>query len=141
MQLSEHFSVSEFEKSETAVRKGIDNSIPDELMSNAYKTATLMEKVRDLLGHPITVNSCYRSPRVNKAVGGSTTSEHMQALACDFVCPEFGTPNDICHAIMDSDIDYGQLIEEGTWVHISVKGRHENENLTMRNGRYTEGID
>lgn len=140
-QLSEHFSLSEFEKSEYSQRKGIPNIIPVNLMANAIKLAMLMEQVRKLLNNKmIIVNSAYRSPTINKAVGGAKTSEHLQALACDFICPTFGTPFEIAKIIEKSGIEYGQLIYEGTWVHISVAGKHHKSNMTMKRGKYYKGI-
>jgi hypothetical protein len=139
--LSPHFSQQEFENSERAERLCINNTIPQNLMLNAIKTALLMEQIRKLLGDkPITINSVYRSPTVNKAVGGAKTSEHLQALACDFVCPAFGTPYQIAKVIEASTIQYGQLIYEGTWVHISVQGKHKLNKLTMKKGKYYSGI-
>lgn len=139
--LSPHFSQQEFEKSERAERLCINNTIPQNLMLNASKTALLMEQIRKLLGDkPITINSVYRSPAINKAVGGAKTSEHLQALACDFICPQFGTPYEIAKAIEASNIEYGQLIYEGSWVHISVQGKHKLKKLTMKKGKYFDSI-
>jgi len=140
MNLTEHFKINEFEDSDTAKRLKIDNSVPQEFRSNIKKIADLMEEVRSLLGVPITITSGYRSPKLNRAVGGVQSSEHCSGLACDFIAPKFGKPSDICKAIIDSGIRYGQLIEEGTWVHISVEGRHSMQDLTMRNGKYSSGI-
>jgi zinc D-Ala-D-Ala carboxypeptidase len=122
MNLSPHFTLAEFTRSEYAQRKGLDNSIPDNLMSNAKRIAMLMEQVRSILGNKITVvNSMYRSPAVNKSVGGAKTSYHLKALACDFVCPSFGSPYDIAFRLhLDTKLIYDQLIYEGTWVHIGL---------------------
>lgn len=141
--LTEHFSLSEFEVSEYACRKGLDNSIPKSLLPNIQKVADLMEKVRLILGEKrIIVNSAYRSPEINAAVGGVVTSEHCQALACDFICPTFGDPYQIAKKLsLDKALEYGQLIYEGTWVHISVYGRHKKQNLTMQKGKYYNGIN
>ena len=141
LMLSPHFSQHEFENSERAERLCINNTIPQSLMVNASKTALLMEQVRKLLGDkPITINSVYRSHTVNKAVGGAKSSEHLQALACDFVCPAYGNPYQIAKAIEASTIQYGQLIYEGSWVHISVQGKHKLKKLTMKKGKYYNGI-
>ena len=129
MNLSPHFTLAEFTRSERAERLGLDNSIPKHLMPNAIRMAMLMEQVRSILGNKIIiVNSMYRSPAVNKAVGGSRTSYHLKALACDFVCPSFGSPYVIAKAIKASNIIYDQLIYEGTWVHIGLA----DENKTPR---------
>ena len=132
MNLSEHFTLSEFTRSEAALRRGLDNTPDAESVANLTVLASGLEEVRALLGHPLHINSAYRAPKVNSAVGGSKTSAHMRGHAADFVCPAFGTPQDICHAIMDSSIDYDQLIWEfGAWVHISFDPQMRNQRLTI----------
>lgn len=144
MNLSPHFTLAEFTRSEYAQRKGLDNSIPKHLMPNAMRIAMLMEQVRSILGNNIIiVNSMYRSPAVNKAVGGARTSYHLKALACDFVCPSFGTPYQVAKAIEASNIIYDQLIYEGTWVHIGLADENKKPRMqvmTMRKGKYFNGI-
>ena len=72
-----------------------------------------------MLGHPIHINSAYRSPAVNALVGSRPTSYHIKGLAADIVCPSFGTPRDIVNAIIKSDIRYDQIIwEYNNWCHI-----------------------
>lgn len=69
---------------------------------------------------PVTVTSGYRSPEVNYAVGSSPTSQHITGCAADFRIAGM-TPDEIVRTIMDSDIDYDQLIREfDSWVHVSV---------------------
>lgn len=144
MKLSEHFSLAEFTASQTATRLGIDNSLPQELYTNARRTCILLEEARQILGKPIHINSGYRCPKLNERIGGSQTSAHMQALAADFVCHEFGTPLQICQALIGK-IEFDQLIEEGTWVHVGLaEGPLRNEILTARfpNGKvvYSHGL-
>jgi zinc D-Ala-D-Ala carboxypeptidase len=142
VKLSEHFDLWEFEKSEYAQRKNVNNEIPLIFMPNIKKVADLMEEVRTLLeDKAIIVNSGYRSSLVNSAVGGALTSEHKQACACDFICPSFGTPYQIAKKISESNIKFGQLIQEGTWVHISIPTpKHSNQILTMKKGKYLNGL-
>ncbi len=72
-----------------------------------------MGVVRDLLEHPISVSSGYRSIAVNIAIGSKATrSQHTQGLAMDFTCLGFGSPKQIVRAIIDADINYDQLIYE-----------------------------
>jgi putative chitinase len=78
-----------------------------------------MQQVRDLLGHPIFISSGYRSPILNRRVGGAKLSDHMFGKAADFTCRGLGTPLEVCRAIAASNIIFDQLIYEGTWVHIS----------------------
>ena len=144
-QLSEHFTLEEFEHSDTAKRLNMINHVPDELLPNAIHTAQCMEKVRALLGHhPLTINSGYRCQELNLAVKGSATSDHMQAWAVDFVCPAFGIPLDIVHAIEKSGIEFDQCIQEGTWVHISFNPLNRRRVMTAHfdvagNATYTKG--
>jgi len=128
MNLSSHFTLDEFTTSQTAARLGLDNTPPPEVMPALLKTAQGMEAVCVRLGGaPISVSSGYRSPAVNKAVGGSANSQHTKGEAVDFICPRFGSPADVAAALRGSGIEYDQLILEfGRWVHISFsdKPRH-----------------
>ena len=122
MMASPHFSVSEFTFSETALGHGIDNSYPDDnILDNILITANYMESVRELLNHkPIFISSGYRCLALNELLGSKATSSHTKGLAADFTCRQFGTPNEIVFAIINSDIDYDQVIlEYDQWVHIS----------------------
>ena len=126
MRLTPHFSVEEFVASQTADRRDIDNSLTSNLLESARNTCNGLEQVRSLLGNlPILISSGYRSPELNRAVGGSKSSQHMLAQAVDFTCPGFGSVADIVDKIMQSDIPYDQLIREFAtvpgrgWVHIS----------------------
>ncbi len=147
IQLSPHFWLSEFTESSTAVRLGIENA-PDPLASgNLFKTAALMEEVRKLLGGlPIIINSGYRSEALNRAVGGSRVSDHLRGDACDFRCPAYGTPLQIAAAIAKSDIKFGQLIFEGSWVHVSIpnRGKDNGQVLTAKfssgKATYSKGL-
>lgn len=126
MNLTDHFSLAELTASETAARRGIDNTPSAEVIKNLTRTAQLLERVRVLLGSKaILVSSGYRSPALNAAVGGSKTSAHMRGLAADFICPGFGTPQAICHRLADLGVEFDQLIQEGTWVHIGLAAEGE----------------
>lgn len=144
MNLSEHFTLEELTASEIATRKGIDNTPNAEAIANLTELAGFLEKVRALLGVPLHINSAYRGPKVNAAVGGSTTSAHMTGQAADFVAPAYGTPQEIAKAIEASTIDFDQLIYEGTWVHFGIRGDMRRQVLTAHfgNGKttYTTGI-
>lgn len=142
MQLSTHFTLEEAVFSQTAARKGIDNTPTPEIIENMKEQASGMERVRDLLGgNPIIVTSWYRGPKLNAAIGGSKTSAHMDGYGTDFTCPGFGSITDICRAIMDSTIDYDQLIHEfNSWVHISFKPSLRRQNLTIDREGTRNGI-
>jgi hypothetical protein len=120
MNLSEHFTLEELTFSSTAARRGIDNTAPADVAEHLAVTAAGLEKVRALLGAPLHIDSGYRCPALNKAVGGVPTSAHTTGYAADFICPDAGAPLDIVHKIMaDGSIKFDQVIQEGTWVHIS----------------------
>ena len=124
--LTEHFSLEEMTVTQ---QRGMDNTPLLSVVSNLYKTAQFMEQVRSMLGHPIIITSGYRSPLVNKAVGGAANSDHMNGLACDFICPKFGSPLEICRVIQRSGLKYDQLIMEGTWVHVGLGHRMRQQTM------------
>lgn len=140
--LSPHFSLDELTFSQTAVRKGIDNDPPADVLERLTHTAAQMEKVRALLGGlPIHVSSGYRSPRLNRAIGGAAKSHHVLGCAVDFTCRAFGSPLEVCQRLAASDLQFDQLIEEhGRWTHISFAPPLRRQILTYRNGRYTPGL-
>lgn len=121
MRLSTHFTLAEFEASQTAARLGLDNRVPPELMGDLIYTARALEVVRTALGkHPVIVTSGYRSPEVNAAVGGSPTSQHMKGQAADIIVPGCGRPIEVCRRILEAGIVFDQLINEfSAWTHIS----------------------
>lgn len=121
MQLTEHFTLEEMCASQVAARRGLDNTPGPVELENLKRIAEAMERVRTILGgKAIHVDSGYRSLLVNASVGGVSTSAHCRGLACDFVCPAFGTPADVALAILKSDIEYDQLILEYGWVHLGL---------------------
>jgi len=147
MRLSPNFFLSELTTSEMAERRGIDNQPDAMALANLFKVAALLEEVRALLGNkPISPSSGYRAPALNKAVGGSDTSDHMTGEAVDFRCPSFGNPADVARAIAASGVKFGQLIFEGTWVHISLPNRAKNQEVLTakfargKKTRYIPGI-
>lgn len=121
MLLTDHFALSELTQSETAARRGIDNTPSSAIVENLTRTAQTLERVRALLGSkPILISSGYRSPALNKAIGGASNSAHVQGLAADFICPGYGSPLDICKRLVSAGLEFDQLIQEGTWVHIGL---------------------
>ena len=118
-QLSDHFTLEEAAFSSTAVRNGIAN-VPDTTqLANMKVAAKSMDQVRDYLELPIHVDSWLRVATLNGSVGGATHSDHMDGWAIDFICPAFGTPLQICQALLKSGIKWHRLIFEGNWCHIS----------------------
>lgn len=120
--LTPHFTCDETTHSDKADELGIDNTPTEKsIIANIMKTASLMEVVRELLGGPVSINSWYRCRELNVRVGGSATSAHTLGLAVDFVCPEFGSPEEIvCYlSELEYALGFDQLIcEYDLWVHI-----------------------
>ena len=118
---SPNFSMDELTHSDTAARHGIDNTPNENEKDNLYKLAMELENVRKLLNNkPIYVSSGYRCLALNELLGSKRTSAHIRGLAVDFTCRQFGTPNEIVFAIINSDIPYDQVILEfDRWVHLS----------------------
>ena len=145
MNISNNFTLEDFTYSQTATRKGIDNVPTDEQIANLTELAQVLERVRTLLGAELHIDSGFRSPKLNAAIGGSVNSAHLEGYAADILCPGFGSPAEVCKAIRDGKIPFDQLIQEGSWVHISVDPRMRGEVLTasFSNGKatYTNGIN
>ena len=132
MNISTHFSLDEFTHSQTAARQGIDNAPGAEVILRLQRTALGLELVRTLLGAPIIISSGYRSPALNKAVGGAANSQHMTGEAVDFTCPGFGTPAQVVAAIKRSTIPFGQaIVEFDRWTHISFDQNNRRQALVI----------
>lgn len=146
MRLSPHFTLDELTFSEYAERNNVNNEPSDTTIERLLVTASKLEQVRSVLNdRSIHVSSGYRSPTLNLAIGGSKSSAHTVGYAVDFTSPNFGTPYQICKAIMASPIKFDQLIWEfGRWVHISFDPKARGEILTAskvnRKTVYTKGI-
>ena len=126
-----NFSTEELCFSDTAIRLGIKNIPGSIVLGNLNLLISGLEEVRTLLGNkPISINSGYRGPTLNRAVGGSSTSAHCLGFAADFTCRSFGNPEEVVKAIVASNIKYDQLIYEGTWVHISFDPKLRQQTLT-----------
>ena len=135
MMLSPHFSLAELVVSQTAARRGLDNT-PGPAVIAALRALceNVLEPVRVHYGRPVVVSSGYRAPLVNKAAGGAPGSQHRLGEAADFTVP--GIHNlDVCQWIM-RNLNYDQLIYEfgpSGWIHCSWRaGRLRNAELTAR---------
>ena len=122
--LSPHFTLAEFTYSQTAARMGLPNQPGPTELANLQRLARIMEQVRLYCGsNPVTITSGYRSPPVNAACGGSSTSAHMSGLAADFIIPAHGDPHTVCKTIEPrmKELGIDQLIYEyGDWVHLGL---------------------
>lgn len=140
VRLSEHFALSEFTVSQTAGRLGLDNTPSPDIVDRLRGTAAHLEPVRALLGCPLLISSGYRSAAVNKEIHGAVGSAHVLGYAADFIAPGFGSPLAICRAIVAAGVRFDQMIEEGTWVHLSFDPRMRGEVLTKADGGYHQGL-
>ena len=120
MKLSPNFTLEELTQSETAARLGLDNTPDEKVKANLVRLAKFLEEVRAILKRPIMVNSAYRSPKVNEAIGSRPTSQHCIGCAADIRVPGL-TPDNIVKEIIKTNLEYDQLIREfDSWVHISI---------------------
>lgn len=125
MKLSPHFTLEEMTFSETAVRKGLDNTPTDDVLFNLNRLAFFLEEVRSMLDKPVLINSAYRSPEVNASVGGKPTSQHCLGLAADIRVPGM-TPDEVVKAIKGSGLHYDQVIREyDRWTHVSIPAKNK----------------
>lgn len=130
--LSPHFSLAELTQSDTAARRGLDNTPPPPVLAALRRTALGLEGVRTLLGTAILVTSGYRSQALNKLVGGQRNSQHLAGEAADFISPAFGPPAAIVTRIVGSGLAYDQVILEfNRWVHISFSDKPRREALVI----------
>lgn len=130
-QLSDHFHLSEFLYSETAVRKGIPNNPTPTIVLGLIEVARdLLEPIRAKFG-AIHINSGYRSPALNAALSGSSkTSVHPLGHAADIkAVADDVTRKMIVDFVIEADLPYDQIIFEGTWVHA---GRRAPDEVSVR---------
>lgn len=128
MKLSEHFTLSEFTRSNKAASLGLDNTPTPEALQHLQRTAQMLERVRAHLGgKPVSISSGYRSRAVNAAVGGKHNSDHMMGMAADIRVPGYGTPYEVAKALAPAlaVLGIGQVIYEidgdARWVHVSTR--------------------
>lgn len=129
MNLSKHFTLSEMTRSEAATRLGVANTPPPEAVE-ALKALceNVLEPLRVAMGKPMRVNSGYRGPEANKAVGGSSSSQHCKGEAADIEFDGFDNKK-LAQKIIDMKLPFDQLILEfykpgdpnSGWVHVSHK--------------------
>lgn len=148
--LSDHFTLGELIRSDTAERKGIDNTPPTEMIPELKRLCTeILEPVRARYGVPFRPNSGFRSEEVNREIGGSSGSQHCLGEAVDIEVP--GVSNyDLARWIQDN-LEFDQLIlecyrpgEPGSgWVHVSLKSVGQDNRmvaLTYSNRNYSDGL-
>ncbi len=124
MQLTEHFTLAEFVRSETAENKHIDNTPSQEVVDNLRALCrNVLEPARVAFGAPIYITSGYRCPALNKAVGGKHTSQHLRGEAADLQVRGVKNLRKLYNAILDHGV-FDQLLFEtnksgAKWIHVS----------------------
>jgi zinc D-Ala-D-Ala carboxypeptidase len=130
MQISKHLSLAEVSRSETAKRKGINNTPSGEHLENFKKLAdNIFEPIREHFGVPIHISSGYRSKELNSAIGGSATSQHCsgEAIDIDMDGSASGITNAQVFNFIKDNLHFDQLIWEfgsnsnPDWVHVSYE--------------------
>jgi len=126
MNLTENFSLIELTKSQTAERKGINNTPSTEHQENLKSLCEMiLQPIRDHFDCVVTISSGYRSPELCTAIGSKITSQHARGQAADFEI--FGLSNKVLADYIDQNLDYDQLILEywkesdpnSGWIHCS----------------------
>lgn len=136
MKLTPNFLLEEFLRSDEAARRRLPNTPTPEHLANLRVTALGMEMVRLILGRPVRVQSAYRAPAVNAAVGGTPTSAHPMGYAVDFSVA--GLTLAATARALVGRLPYDQLIyEHNRCVHISFDPRLRGDELTQRGGAGT----
>jgi len=136
--ISEHISYEEATKSQTAIRRGIDNTpTPEHLEAMKLVAEKVFEPIRNHFNVPIGISSFYRSKALNKAVGGAASSQHTKGEAIDVDADIFGEiTNKMIFDYVRNNLSFDQLIWEygdnlkPAWVHVSYKAKG-NRNMVV----------
>ena len=148
MKISDHITLKEAIKSNTAIRRGIDNTPNDYEISNMENIAkNLFEPLRKWVGGPIRINSFFRSEELNSAIGGSSRSQHCQGRAIDLDDTYGHKTNAEMFQYIKDNLSFDQMIwefgdnENPDWVHVSFVSFDENRGRIMKaeriNGKTT----
>lgn len=143
MNLSKNLTLAEMLRSESAKRNGIKNIAPEEHINNMVQLAEkVFQPIREHFGIPIIISSGYRSKELNKAIGGSQTSQHSKGQAMDIDMDNTSISNAILFHWIKDNLEFDQMIWEfGTsknpdWVHVSFvapgKGKNRKQVLVAK---------
>lgn len=130
--MANHFTLQELTRSDTAVAQRIDNTPPPEAQVKLQRLMDkLLDPIREQWGAPIVVNSGYRSPALNRAVGGATTSQHVRGEAADITAGSPAKNKQLFNLILASGLIFDQLIDEKgyRWLHISLSDSNRTQVL------------
>ena len=139
MKISDNITYAEAIHSNTAKRKGIDNTPNPTQVENMKITAEkIFQPLREWVGGPIKINSFFRSPELNEAIGGSKTSQHCKGQALDIDDVYGYKTNAEMYSWVTENLNFDQMIWEfGTdmnpnWVHISYVSEEDNRNKCLK---------
>lgn len=143
MQITTHFSLAEFTRSESAKRHGVSNDpTPEHLENIKILCEKVLEPLREHFGHPLNISSGYRSKTLNYFIGGTLKSQHLEGKAVDLDLDgtSYGTTNKMLFDYILKNLDFDQVINEYdySWVHVSYnegKNRKQALDATKNNGR------
>ena len=118
MNLSKNFTLAEFASHDGA-------PVPADVLTNLQELAKNLQVLRDYLNTPLKINSGYRSPAHNKAIGGAQFSQHMLGKAADISCNKY-TPGQVAaaieHLIAEGKLSQGGVGIYNSWVHYDFRG-------------------
>ena len=129
-----HFTIKELCKSDTATRRGIKNEPTEEVVRNLTALVdNVLDPLREWYGKPIYVNSGYRCPLLNKAVGGVANSQHLSGEAADIDVNDT-KENHKLFMWLEENCEFDQLLWEngGAWIHVSYKRSGKNRQMVRR---------
>jgi len=143
MRLSKNFTLPEIIHSNTAKRLGINNAPNKEHLKNMQVLVRdLIQPMRDVLG-PIRISSGYRNPELNRAIGGSSKSQHCKGEALDL---QYWSKGEMCNKeiydwVIKSEIEFDQMINEFdySWIHISLKSNGKNRKQILEAYKDSDG--
>ncbi len=126
MLLSKNIQLIEMVRSETADSKHLDNTPQQEVIDAMQRLAQeVLQPIRAHFDKPLHISSGYRCQELNKAIGGSKTSQHCFGEAADISVAGTGISELMAWIVNDSGLPFDQVILEPSWVHISYTVRHE----------------
>lgn len=145
LQITENFWLNEFLNSQTAARHGIPMNPTGTVCNNIERLCkTVLQPLRDDVGRSIFITSGYRPYELNRLIGGSESSEHINGNAADFVVAGM-TPYETCQRMIELGLEVDQLIHEfGRWIHVGLRDELRGQRLTAYRDaggtRYVNGI-
>jgi len=143
MRLSKNFTLSEITRSNTAARLNISNAPSEEHLNNMQTLIRdLIQPMRDAIG-PVRISSGYRSPALNRAIGGSSKSQHCKGQALDI---QFWKDGEMCNKeiydwVIKKGLEFDQMINEFdfAWIHISLRPDGNNRKMVLEAYKDSDG--